>query len=131
MFRLRKNAKSLNIKLTKFNEELEGALKDKLLLVAADLAEQVVKFTDTGAYASSFSVDSAGGRSIRRVSSFGRPGGQSGEEYRGVALADMTADINSIDLEDPKVLFKNGAPHALVVETKYQVFGSTRDRFNK
>lgn len=127
MFKVRFNEKSVTAKLNKALEGEEDKVKKRLKDVASDLAERAP--VDTGAYAESFSVDTSGGRSMRRVSSSGRPKQQDKIAYQSQAYARMAGDIEAIEVfENNRILFKNGAPHATEVEKKYQVFGSTRDR---
>jgi len=126
VLKVRYNEKSVTAKFKQLEEQTEEKLKTKLKQVASDLA--MFSPVDTGAYAESFSVDQAGGRSIRRVSSQGRPRRQDVGRYRQQAYNNMAADIETINLSDPNVIFKNGAPHANFVENKYQVFGRARDR---
>jgi len=126
---VRINKASIKAKLDRAMEDTEEALKDRLVDIAGELSVRIP--VSTGAYAESFSVDTSGGRSIRRVSSEGR------EWYsadlaasQNTAFVNMTNDINAIDtLKFNKVQFKNGAPHATEVEAEHQVFGSIKDKF--
>jgi len=126
MLKVRYNKKSVTAKVNRAIEGTEDEIKDRLSVVASDLAKWSP--VDTGAYASSFSVDRSGGRSIRRVSSQGRPRNQDVGSFQTLAYRNMLADIEQIDLEDSRVIFKNGAPHANSVENKYQVFSRARDK---
>ena len=126
MFKFRVNEKSVSAKIENSEEFLE--LKAKALL--EDLAKDLVTRTpvDTGAFAESFSVlpsSSGGGRSR---SSKGRPKGDP-ETFLGIATSNMVGDISRLDLKETKsISFRNRAPHAGPVETKYQVFAAVKDR---
>jgi hypothetical protein len=124
--RVRINNKSLSAKIEKLEQITEEKLKSRLVDIAEDLTKRTP--VDTGAYAESFSVVPASSGAGRRRSSKGRPKNQSLEQYRSIALGNMTADINSLQLlENRSVSFRNRAPHAGRVERKYQVFGSAKD----
>ena len=126
MFKVRQNKKSVTAKITKGLEGAEDEIKQILYGLADDLADRTR--VDTGAYAESFSVDTSGGRSIRRVSPEGRPQNQELGVYQNIARNNMKSDIDRIEpLQHNRVIFKNGAPHANILETKYQIFGSVRD----
>ena len=123
------NKASIKGKIQDAMDDTEENLKNKLVEIAGALS--TLAPVSTGAYAESFSVDTSGGRSIRRVSSEGR------EWYsadlataQNTAFSNMTNDINAIEvLKSNKVQFKNGAPHAVDVEYEHQVFGAVKDRF--
>jgi hypothetical protein len=127
--RVYENKYSIKAKIQGAMDDTEDVLKDKLVEIAGALS--TLTPVSTGAYAESFSVDTSGGGSIRRVSSEGR------EWYsadlissQNTAFTNMTNDINSIEvLNSNKVQFKNGAPHATEVEAEHQVFGTVKDRF--
>jgi hypothetical protein len=124
--RVRVNNKSLSAKIEKLEQSTEEKLKSRLVNIAEDLTKRTP--VDTGAYAESFSVAPASSGAGRSRSSKGRPKNQSLEQYRSIALGNMTADIDSLQLlENRSVSFRNRAPHADQVEGKYQVFGSAKD----
>lgn len=128
MLKVRYNKRSTTAKIQKALDLMEEEVKGKLKKIANDLATRTLEFTDTGAYAESFSVTDAGGRAARRVSSTGRPKNQSREQYRNIALSQMLSDIENLQiLEGAKPIFKNSAPHAPWVEDKYLVFQSVRN----
>lgn len=125
---VRINKASIKAKLDRAMEETEQEAKSKLKNIAFSLTIRVP--VDTGAYAESFSVDTSGGRSIRRVPSSGRPRNQDMASYRNTAYSLMLSDIERIEiLKSNRVQFKNGAPHATEVEARYQVFGAAKDKF--
>lgn len=122
------NKASIKAKLDKAMEDTEEEIKGRLNNIAFSLTLRVP--VDTGAYAESFSVDTSGGRSLRRVSSDGRPRNQDMASYRNTAYSLMRNDIERIKvLKSNKIQFKNGAPHATEVEARYQVFGAAKDKF--
>lgn len=128
MIKMRVNRKSISTKVNKLLELADDKAKEKLVGVAQDLVERTP--VDTGAYAESFSVRYSNDSGGRSRSSNNRPTNQSLEEFRGVALNNMTTDINSLRLtENPNtsVSFRNRAPHAGQVEDLYQVFGAAKD----
>lgn len=127
--KVRFNKRSVTTKIDKALEGAEQEGKDYLLNIANQFADETLNFTDTGAYASSFSVTEAGGRAARRTSSKNRPQNQDRGIYRNVALSLMTADINSLEVLDAgRIIFRNAAPHAPEVERKYDVFSKVRNR---
>lgn len=127
--KFRVNEKSISTKIDKLLEVGEQKAKGKLKEVASELADRSP--VDTGAWAESFSVRYSSDSGGRMRSSHGRPRNQSVEQYRGVAVANMNSDIESLNLIDnanTSVSFRNRAPHAGKVEELYQVFGAVKDR---
>lgn len=125
--KVRVNQKSLSAKIDKALLETEDKLRVKLVDIAEDLTLRTP--VDTGAFAESFSVVPASSGGGRRRDSHGRPRRQDVATYRSIALSNMTADIEGLQLlENKSVSFRNRAPHAEVVENKYQVFGAVKDR---
>lgn len=126
MFKGRINEKSISAKIEKAMLEMEGEVKRRLVGIAEDLVTRTP--VDTGAYAESFSVVPAGSGSGRMKTSRGRPRNQDLGTYRGIALQNMTADIEGLQLQaNRSVSFKNRAPHAGKVESLYHVFGAVKD----
>ena len=123
------NQSSIKGKIQDAMDDTEEALKRKLVDIAGTLSTRTP--VSTGAYAESFSVDTAGGRSIRSVSSEGRKWYSADIiASQNTAFTNMSNDINAIEvLKFNKVQFKNGAPHAAEVEAEHQVFGAAKDRF--
>ena len=123
------NKASIRGKIQDAMDDTEDALKNKLVEIAVVLSTRAP--VSTGAYAESFSVDTSGGRSIRRVSSEGKRWYSADlATAQNAALSNMTNDINAIEvLQSNQVQFKNGAPHAAEVEQEHQVFGAAKDRF--
>ena len=125
--KVRINQKSVSAKIDKALLETEDKLKSKLVDIAEDLTTRTP--VDTGAFAESFSVVPASSGGGRRKDSHGRPRGQDLPTYRSIALSNMTSDIEGLQLlENKSVSFRNRAPHADVVENKYQVFGAVKDK---
>lgn len=128
MFSVKFNEKSWSKKIKNLEEKTRAKVEDELIQVAENLSMRAP--VDTGAYAESFSVVPASSGGGRSRSSKGRPRNQSVEQYRNIALQQMTADIKSLQLlENKSVSFRNRAPHAKWVENKYQIFGVTKDKF--
>jgi hypothetical protein len=125
--KVRVNQKSLSAKIKGLETQAEEQIKTKLVDIAEDLTLRTP--VDTGAYAESFSVVPASSGGGRRRDSHGRPRRQDPGTYRSIALSNMTSDIEGLQLlENRSVSFRNRAPHADVVENKYQVFGAAKDR---
>ena len=121
--RVRVNERSLSAKFDKLESIFEDKAKDKLKVIASELATYAP--VDTGAYAESFSV----GPNTRSRTSNNRPRNQDVGTYQGIARAIMHSDIDALDLSaNPRVPFRNRAPHARFIEGVYQVFGKVRDR---
>ena len=123
------NKASIKGKIQDAMDDTEDALKSKLVDIAGVLSTRAP--VSTGSYAESFSVDTSGGRSIRRVSSEGKRWYSADlATAQNTAFTNMTNDINAIEvLQSNQVQFKNGAPHAAEVEAEHQVFGAAKDRF--
>lgn len=126
--RMRFNEKSWSTKVKAMLEIGEDKFKGDLKNVAEVIANRSP--VDTGAYAESHSVTFSSGGGTRSRSSHGRPRRQSVEQFRGIAYQQMSADIEGLDLLNnlnTSVKFTNRAPHAQVVENKYQVYGVAKD----
>ena len=123
------NKASIKGKIQDAMDDTEEVLRERLVQIAGTLS--TASPVSTGAYTESFSVDTSGGRSIRRVSSEGRePYSADLVASQNIAFSNMISDIDSIEvLKFNKVQFKNGAPHATEVEIEHQVFGTAKDRF--
>lgn len=121
--KVRVNKRSLSAKFEKIESTLEGYTKERLLLIADDLATRSP--VDTGAYAESFSV----GPQTRSRTSANRPRKQDKTYYQGVAYNLMAADINALEIVAQKSIpFRNKAPHAKFIEGVFQTFGTTKDK---
>lgn len=128
-FKVRYNKRSVTVKIDKLLELAEEEAKDELKSIATQLADQTLNFTDTGAYAESFSVTDGGSRSARIVSSSNRPTEQPRGPFRDKARSQMFADIENLTVleEGSRPIFKNNAPHAPAVEKKHTVFQIVRN----
>lgn len=121
--KVRVNERSLSAKFDKLESVFEDKAKGKLKTIATELSTYAP--VDTGAYAESFSV----GPNARSRTSNNRPRNQDIGTYQGIAKATMHSDIDALDLSaNPRVPFRNRAPHAKFIEGVYQVFGKVRDR---
>ena len=133
--------KSLHDKFDRLTElgkqEAENTLKD-----IADAAVEVTLFSprddmgkvgavDTGAYLDSFSFVTGSGRPRGKSSRGKRRGRTDSHQLGQTAKTDLYSDIAKLDFEDKQTItLRNASPHAYHVETRYNIFGQLKRRFD-
>lgn len=125
--KLRFNEKSWTTKVKALLDEVEEESKDTL----KDIASYIIRKSpvQTGAYITSHSVSYSNGGVTRSRSSNNKPKIEV-EEGQAIAQQQMFSDIENLDFianAGTSIKFTNRAPHAQIVEDKYQVYGSTKD----
>jgi hypothetical protein len=127
----KKQTVSIQQKLDKFVDEV---VEDDVKLLLMDLVDDVALWStptvDTGAYITSFSLNTGRGRP-RGKSSKGRPRKQNKQQKADEARANLYNDVNKLpDLVNKQsVQLRNGSPHAQDVENKYKVFARVRREY--
>jgi hypothetical protein len=123
-----------------FNEKLDGfiedVVEDDVKSVLYSLADDVMFWStptvDTGAYITSFSLNTGRGRP-RGKSSKNKPRGQSKQQKASEGRANLQRDIDKLpDLVNKEsVQLRNNSPHAQAVEDKhgYKVFAKVRREY--
>lgn len=127
MMSLRFNQKSWSIATKKLFDKTEEDAKEEL----KDIASYIIRKSpvQTGAYITSHSVSYSNGGVTRSRSSNNKPKIEV-EEGQAIAQQQMFSDIENLDFianAGTSIKFTNRAPHAQIVEDKYQVYGSTKD----
>ena len=124
---------SLFKRIDKLEEVVEEVLEAELISIANSAV--ALSPVDTGAYVTSFSISTGGGRP-RGKSSDNRPKKQNPQSMREVGYNQLVSDINKLDLlNTTSITFRNGSPHATDVEdgthwkrtAGYKVFAKIRN----
>jgi len=120
-------------KMENLDISIEEGLKSKLMRMSRKTVD--VSPVDTGAYVTSFSISTGGGRP-RGKSSDNKPKKQNPQSMRDVGYNQLVSDINKLDLlNTTSITFRNGSPHAKDVEdgthwkrtAGYKVFAKIRN----
>lgn len=121
------NQQSVSAKIKALEAKAEEAVRDELERVAWSLV--VGSPVDTGAYILSHTFAETGSSAGRRISSSGKPREQDFAAKASEAMQQLRADIDAADLSKGYGIFRNRAPHAVVVEEKHLVYTKSKDRF--
>lgn len=110
---------------------LEGLAQERVKEELKNIADSLVSRSpvDTGAYILSHTFQPTGGKGGRGYTSHGKPRGQNREAKMAEATAQLYSEIDAADVTSSRAgIFRNRSPHSGVVEQKYDVYRTAKDR---